>query len=42
MSSELKSWSVSRQYCRDRGADLVIVNTVEKQVRLEANISSLR
>ncbi|XP_067298486.1 CD209 antigen-like protein C [Pseudorasbora parva] len=31
MSSELKSWSDSRQYCRDRGADLVIINTEEKQ-----------
>uniref|UniRef100_A0A672QET7 C-type lectin domain-containing protein n=1 Tax=Sinocyclocheilus grahami TaxID=75366 RepID=A0A672QET7_SINGR len=33
-SSELKSWSDSRQYCRDRGADLVIINTEEKQVSL--------
>uniref|UniRef100_A0A8C1S9Z0 C-type lectin domain-containing protein n=1 Tax=Cyprinus carpio TaxID=7962 RepID=A0A8C1S9Z0_CYPCA len=31
MSSELKSWSDSRQYCRDHGADLVIINTEEKQ-----------
>uniref|UniRef100_A0A8C1V466 C-type lectin domain-containing protein n=1 Tax=Cyprinus carpio TaxID=7962 RepID=A0A8C1V466_CYPCA len=34
MSTELKSWSDSRQYCRDRGADLVIINTEEKQVSL--------
>uniref|UniRef100_A0A8C1AYN6 Si:ch73-343l4.8 n=1 Tax=Cyprinus carpio carpio TaxID=630221 RepID=A0A8C1AYN6_CYPCA len=34
MSSELKSWSDSRQYCRERGADLVIINTEEKQVSL--------
>ncbi|ROL52041.1 CD209 antigen [Anabarilius grahami] len=31
ISSELKNWSESRQYCRDRGADLVIINTEEKQ-----------
>ncbi|KAF4118195.1 hypothetical protein G5714_000246 [Onychostoma macrolepis] len=35
MSSELKSWSDSRQYCRDRGADLVIINTEEKQSRCQ-------
>uniref|UniRef100_A0A8C2IJ78 Si:ch73-343l4.8 n=1 Tax=Cyprinus carpio TaxID=7962 RepID=A0A8C2IJ78_CYPCA len=34
MSTELKSWSDSRKYCRDRGADLVIINTEEKQVSL--------
>uniref|UniRef100_A0A673L1W8 Si:ch73-343l4.8 n=1 Tax=Sinocyclocheilus rhinocerous TaxID=307959 RepID=A0A673L1W8_9TELE len=34
VSTELKNWSDSRQYCRDRGADLVIINTEEKQVSL--------
>ncbi|KAK9981646.1 hypothetical protein ABG768_001170 [Culter alburnus] len=37
ISNELKSWSDSRQYCRDRGADLVIIDTEEKQ----RHISSL-
>ncbi|KAG1955861.1 pancreatic secretory granule membrane major glycoprotein GP2-like [Pimephales promelas] len=31
ISSEWLSWSGSRQFCRDRGADLVIINTEEKQ-----------
>ncbi|RXN12048.1 ras-related C3 botulinum toxin substrate 1 [Labeo rohita] len=30
-SNELKSWSDSRQYCRDHGGDLVIINSEEKQ-----------
>ncbi|KAF5889910.1 antigen like protein, partial [Clarias magur] len=29
--SELKNWDESRQACRDRGADLAIINTKEKQ-----------
>ncbi|XP_042573193.1 CD209 antigen-like protein E [Cyprinus carpio] len=38
MSSELKSWSDSRQYCRERGADLVIINTEEKQRHISSFI----
>ncbi len=34
VSTELKSWSDSRQYCRDHGSDLIIINTEEKQVSL--------
>ncbi len=34
VSNELKSWSDSRQYCRDHGADLIIINTEDKQVSL--------
>ncbi|XP_016349787.1 CD209 antigen-like [Sinocyclocheilus anshuiensis] len=39
MSSELKSWSDSRQYCRDRGADLIIINTEEKQRHISSLVS---
>ncbi|XP_050957465.1 CD209 antigen [Labeo rohita] len=31
LSNEEKSWSDSRQYCRDRGGDLVIIKSEEKQ-----------
>ncbi|XP_059409022.1 CD209 antigen-like [Carassius carassius] len=39
MSTESKSWSDSRQYCRDRGADLVIINTEEKQRFISSLVS---
>ncbi|XP_052459454.1 CD209 antigen-like protein C [Carassius gibelio] len=39
MSTESKNWSDSRQYCRDRGADLVIINTEEKQRFISSLVS---
>ncbi|XP_059422833.1 hepatic lectin-like [Carassius carassius] len=39
VSNELKSWSDSRQYCRDHGADLVIINTEEKQRLISSLVS---
>ncbi|XDV15996.1 hypothetical protein PO909_015895 [Leuciscus waleckii] len=36
ISSELKSWSESRQFCRDGGGDLIIINTAEKQRRISS------
>ncbi|XP_073730320.1 CD209 antigen-like protein A isoform X2 [Misgurnus anguillicaudatus] len=31
ISSEKKSWNDSRRYCRERGADLIIINDKEEQ-----------
>ncbi|KAF4114325.1 hypothetical protein G5714_004548 [Onychostoma macrolepis] len=39
-SNDSKTWFQSRQYCRDRGADLVIINTEVKQSFLTSIISS--
>ncbi|XP_056322519.1 hepatic lectin-like [Danio aesculapii] len=31
LSNETKSWTESRRYCRDRGADLIIINNKQEQ-----------
>ncbi|XP_059367562.1 CD209 antigen-like protein B [Carassius carassius] len=36
ISKKAMSWSDTRQYCKDRAADLVIINTEEKQILISS------
>ncbi|KAL1249449.1 hypothetical protein QQF64_020454, partial [Cirrhinus molitorella] len=36
ISTEKKNWSDSRQFCRDHGADLLIIKSKEKQMKVSS------
>uniref|UniRef100_A0A3B4DUN8 C-type lectin domain-containing protein n=1 Tax=Pygocentrus nattereri TaxID=42514 RepID=A0A3B4DUN8_PYGNA len=42
ISAEKKNWDDSRQYCRERGADLVIINSREEQEFLANVVGSIK
>ncbi|XP_056592028.1 C-type lectin domain family 4 member M-like [Triplophysa dalaica] len=42
ISSEKKNWTESRRYCRERGADLIIINNKEEQDFIEKKTSKER
>ncbi|KAI5087738.1 CD209 antigen-like protein C, partial [Silurus meridionalis] len=42
VSNEKKSWEESRQNCRDKGADMMIINSKEEQEFIIKHISSIR
>ncbi|TRY55566.1 hypothetical protein DNTS_023159 [Danionella cerebrum] len=39
MTPELKNWTESRQYCRNNGADLVMIKTEEKQSFISSRVN---
>uniref|UniRef100_A0A672KVK8 C-type lectin domain-containing protein n=1 Tax=Sinocyclocheilus grahami TaxID=75366 RepID=A0A672KVK8_SINGR len=42
ISSLKKSWTESRKYCTERGADLIIINNREKQVKFWIGVTDIK